>query len=612
MKRFYLSLVFLLLSLTALAQSISVKSFQALPTDLTASSLEGKRIDQNGKVAALIKMVTPEMDLAFEGGTLGIVDTQERLPQGLRKITILHRQGVLRDYLFPTAIEAERTYEMVLEIAPSGSGARPKSQIEQQFLVFQITPPNATLEVNDKLWTVESDGIAIQYVNFGDYTYRVRAANYFPEAGRVTVDDPENSTIVKVNLKSDFAEVTFKVDADAEIWVNNEKKGVRTWTGQLGEGTYKIECRQAGHRSTMVSKTITKQMTGQTVTLEAPTPVYGSLVVESVPAFCVLFIDGNEYGNTPKSINEILTGKHVVKLIKDGFQVYTDTVTVSEGEQQHLKAVLKEELMDQGSDDNGSSLGHSLTGLFTVSANRVVCFSQGNLQYRASTDTWRFANKQYEVIGMDNEYISSNYTGWIDLLGWGTSGYNGEFPYMTSNASTDYGNGDSDIAGTNFDWGLNNKVSNGGNKPGLWRTLSKDEWKYLLEKRNTNSGIRYAKACVNQVNGLILLPDDWNSSTFTLKETNKANAAFSHNIITAMQWIVLEQHGAVFLPASGYRNGASISAVGMRGYYWSSSRYDSRDAYDLCFDNQYLSPNRNEGRYYGQSVRLVRDVQLMR
>ena len=40
-----------------------------------------------------------------------------------------------------------------------------------------------------------------------------------------------------------------------------------------------------------------------------------------------------------------------------------------------------------------------LPGKFSVSATKVVCFSQGNLQYKASTNTWRFAEEQYDFVG---------------------------------------------------------------------------------------------------------------------------------------------------------------------------------------------------------------------
>jgi len=41
-----------------------------------------------------------------------------------------------------------------------------------------------------------------------------------------------------------------------------------------------------------------------------------------------------------------------------------------------------------------------------------------------------------------------------------------------------------------------------------WQTLSGDEWEYLIKSR---SGNRFAKATVNDVKGLILLPDNWDA-----------------------------------------------------------------------------------------------------
>ena len=82
----------------------------------------------------------------------------------------------------------------------------------------------------------------------------------------------------------------------------------------------------------------------------------------------------------------------------------------------------------------------ALSGVFSVSDTKQVQFSQGNLQYQASTNTWRFAENQWDyvgtqipdqyghaggtVIGSDNSNISQTYSGWIDLFGWGTSGWN--------------------------------------------------------------------------------------------------------------------------------------------------------------------------------------------
>lgn len=252
----------------------------------------------------------------------------------------------------------------------------------------------------------------------------------------------------------------------------------------------------------------------------------------------------------------------------------------------------------------------AIGGIYSVSAMDKVYFSQGNLQYQASTNTWRFAEKQYYTIGENNTNISSTYSGWIDLFGWGTSGYNNKYPYMTSTNDSNYGDGDTNISETQYDWGVYNRISNGGNEAGLWRTLTRSEWEFLLTTRYTSSGIRFAKAQVNGVNGVILVPDNWNITTFSLNNTNEDGASYTSNVVGEMVWQnTFEPAGAVFLPAAGSRNGTSVLSVGSNGYYWSASYGNGYNAYRVYFYDSGLNPQSYNGRYYGQSVRLVRNAQ---
>ena len=262
----------------------------------------------------------------------------------------------------------------------------------------------------------------------------------------------------------------------------------------------------------------------------------------------------------------------------------------------------------------GTTPEGAVNGKFTINSNGDrVYFSKGNLQYRASTNTWRFAAEQYDCIGNDNSNISSSYSGYIDLFGWGTSGYNHGAncyqPWSTSGKYKDYYAYGAytynlyDQTGQ-ADWGYN-AISNGGNMVGQWKSLTKDEWYYLFYSRPTLSGIRFAKANVNEVNGVILLPNAWEASTYDLNNTNGGN--YGSNTITADVWNVLEDHGAVFLPAAGYRNGTSVSGVdpsSSYGNYWSAS-YSGSSAHYLTFGSSSLSTYDNY-RYYGRSVRLAR------
>ena len=170
----------------------------------------------------------------------------------------------------------------------------------------------------------------------------------------------------------------------------------------------------------------------------------------------------------------------------------------------------------------------AINGLFTINANGdQIYFSQGNLQYQASTNTWRFATNQWDCIGETNANISQTYNGWIDLFGWGTSGWNNGNVYyqpwdiQLNGGIPGHGYGPTDgtsyqynLIGTysHADWGIHNTINN---TTGQWRTLtggSNGEWNYIFNTRTTTSGIRYAKARVNNVNGVVLLPDDWSAS----------------------------------------------------------------------------------------------------
>lgn len=243
----------------------------------------------------------------------------------------------------------------------------------------------------------------------------------------------------------------------------------------------------------------------------------------------------------------------------------------------------------------------ALPGKFSVSDTNQVSFSKGNLQYQASTDTWRFAENQYDMVGDDNANISSTYDGWIDLFGYGNSGYNDRYPYMSSTDYSDYGNGRNHIAGSEFDWGVHNAISNGGNKAGMWRTLTMNEWNYILFKRQNADALR-SPASVNGVKGYILLPDAWalpSGLTFT-----PLSKDYTTNVYSKDQWTKMETSGAIFLPNGGIRSGLNVS-VGS-GCYWTSTAYDSQygnaDYLSLSDTVVYLSLS---GRSEGLSVRLV-------
>ena len=267
--------------------------------------------------------------------------------------------------------------------------------------------------------------------------------------------------------------------------------------------------------------------------------------------------------------------------------------------------------------DNGSTKSQ-----FRVGNDTRVRFSAGNLQYAVAFDNggnrihrWRFANHQYDVIGSSNNNIGRFYEDWIDLFGWGTSGWNSGaaayLPYSSSSSYNDYqvgGVSTNNLTGSyaNADWGVYNSANivYGNSASGVsdWRTLTSDEWTYLLN--NNPNGL----ATVNGTYyGLVVLPVSW-----SLPEGCSFNAGagsgFSTNTYSLAQWDKMEMAGAIFLPIGGYRNGSTTYSITTEGWYWSSTQQNVGAAYALKIISSSKSVT-SKTRYSGCSVRLVREIE---
>jgi len=261
-------------------------------------------------------------------------------------------------------------------------------------------------------------------------------------------------------------------------------------------------------------------------------------------------------------------------------------------------------------------------GVFSVSESTTIRFSKGNLQYNASSKKWRFAEKQYDIIGKENNNKSENYSGWIDLFCWGTSGWDSGAecyqPYSEGGTFYKFIPGKNEKANLsdedykNADWGIFNKISNGGNKVGIWRTLTVDEWDYLLYKRE-NANILKEYVFIEGIAGIALFPDDW-----VLPEGVSFQDFLDHGSfrLSAKDWKKLESDGAVFLPAAGgsirsYYSWRIPGASMMDFYYWTATAASITSAWSLHV-NEVGSSHKvriNIGdRSSGCSVRLVQDV----
>ena len=252
----------------------------------------------------------------------------------------------------------------------------------------------------------------------------------------------------------------------------------------------------------------------------------------------------------------------------------------------------------------------TLKGAFSVAQDKKVAFAQGNLRYNADDNAWALSNNQFDMRGKLNTQASSEYNGWIDLFGFATSGsLEAGMPWETSKNVADYSVAPGiarTIAGTDYDWLAVNELLNAGDK--TWRLMSKAEWEYLLNTRPNAANLR-GQAVVNNVQGYILLPDEWQCPSTVEFVANPNN--LTTNVFSLAEWEQLENAGAVFLPATGYRYGREIMAQGIgRAYYWTGDFTTDNSTARAVMISSTSAPSVIDAiRAYGNPIRPVRDIQ---
>ncbi len=244
---------------------------------------------------------------------------------------------------------------------------------------------------------------------------------------------------------------------------------------------------------------------------------------------------------------------------------------------------------------------------FSIADGKYIYFSLGNLQctLSATDTTWSFAENQYDMIGWDNT-IGPALAEKIDLFGWSGSTGSAKWGVSISTNPLDY-------AGDFADWGAN---TIGISAPNTYRTLTKNEWDYLLITR-TNASEKQGVARINitedgaqAANGLILLPDNWvcpDGIAFTNDGTD-----YSANTFTLAQWQKLEAAGAVFLPAAGHRMSVGMADVQSTGSYWTATTLSKNYPHCMAFGTD-TKANANAANVCmsGYAVRLVQDLHVV-
>ena len=333
-------LMFVATSLTA--QNMSVASFRLLENDLTANTKGTMETDFNGEVSALIKVVTTEKGFTFEGGMVGIVRVRQEIgevwvyvPHGIKKITIRHDNlGVLRDYYFDIPIQKARTYEMVLTTGRVETVVT--HTVAKQFVVFNVNPADAIVELNDEVLSVDGDGVAQQLMPYGSYNYRVSRPNYHTEAGRITVT-AEGKIEKNITLRPNYGWIKMSGSSDyngAYVYIDNERVGQFPYTSkELKSGTHTVKVVKSMYKTYEQKVTVSDN---ETTELNVQLVANFANVTLAAGADCEIWVDGELRGKEQWS-GPLQIGDYTVEVRKASHRNASEIVHISTTEERTVQ-----------------------------------------------------------------------------------------------------------------------------------------------------------------------------------------------------------------------------------------------------------------------------------
>ena len=305
---------FAVISAAISAQNMTVESFRPLENDLTAITNGTMEFDQNGNVAALIKIVVTGSGFTFDVGSMGVVKTKQvggewwvYVPMGIQRITINHPQyGVLRNYYFDIPIEGARTYEMVLN---PGVG---------KFMNITATTSGAVVLMDGD--TLGTAPLTQQYIIYGEHRFVASIGKFYGEITSTVTENSEMAISIAMEDQSYlYSTVTINVAENAEIWFNGKYQSNGTLITELKDGSYTIETHKTNCNNAVT--VIEVRRGGNNVfTANVPEPYKGSLNLY-VPLPNVLITDHTAGGRKLSSgTREVLNvGTHFVSFSRKGY-----------------------------------------------------------------------------------------------------------------------------------------------------------------------------------------------------------------------------------------------------------------------------------------------------
>jgi len=188
--------------------------------------------------------------------------------------------------------------------------------------------------------------------------------------GSFTIEEGKTNDL-DIRIKPAFAGLTIEINPkDADIYIDKQKTALGSYFGRLNKGMHVIEAKHAKYYEQSRSITIIE---GENQELKIDLkPRTGVLSVRTFPPKADIMIDGEEQGQSPKFIKDLIIGQYRVELAMEGYARHMENVTITENETTTMDVTMESSRkVTINSDPEGASvyIDGNLTGSTPLEAD---------------------------------------------------------------------------------------------------------------------------------------------------------------------------------------------------------------------------------------------------
>ncbi|MDX9694300.1 MAG: FISUMP domain-containing protein [Bacteroidales bacterium] len=435
--------------------------------------------------------------------------------------------------------------------------------------------------------SVEIDGISVNNVTpftsqmlvLGKHKATVKMAMFSSKTEEFIITEGQTTNLT-IAMEPNFATVNITTNPEAEIFIDDERKGTGTYTGRVLPGLHTFEAKKDKYYSDKKQQEFT---VGETVNLSLhPRAKTGKTDIISTPIDATIKLNGVSYGTTPTSLKDILIGEYTLTLEKQGYGTVTKNITITENQTLSISEKLTTGMeVTIASTPEGAQLTIDGTNYGVTPQNLTLSFGSHNIKLlngkkevtetiivtQGSKTRWEYNVAEIAPIGTFTDLRDGKTYKYVTI---------GKQVWMAENLAYKPTSGDywaydqSNVAkyGYLYTWETAKNVC-----PAGWHLPSDAEWSQLTNFVGSNPGTKLkAKSGWNRNgNGT----DDFGFSAF---------------------------------PGGSRNDDGSYSIVGSYGYWWSSTEYGA----NLAWYRKMSINISNVSSYHplkqsGFSVRCVKD-----